>query len=328
METFRLSFPVPQQPDTIQLTDLILLSGSCFTEHIGNLLQSSGFNVLQNPNGILFNPVSITNVLISYINATRYTEKDIFQQQDVWHSWNHHSRVSATSAAQLLHNLNGAQDAAHNFLKKARWLVITLGSAYVYRNKESQQVVANCHKLPASQFNKELLTTETILAALDTLIYRLSFFNPDIKVIFSISPVRHIRDGIVENNKSKAALIQAVHHIVEKFSNMYYFPAYEILIDELRDYRFYTNDLVHPNDTAIQYIWQRFTEAAIHPAAVPIMEEVRKLRQAAAHRPQFTNTTQHTVFLEKNHQKAKQLHQQHPYLELNDLLRYFSGNQP
>ena len=309
----------------------ILLTGSCFTEHIGNHLGDVKFNILQNPNGILSNPVSACSSLVSYIENKVYTEEDIFYYNECWHSWQHHSRFSHPDKNTCLQLINHSQKQAHAFLKKADKVIITLGSSFVYKLKEENGLnkntvdgfVANCHKLPAQQFTKYLLSIEQILSMLDNTIHRLFHFNPKLEIIFTISPVRHLRDGVVENNRSKARLIEAVHHLVDKFSRLYYFPAYELVIDVLRDYRFYDIDLAHPNYAATQFVLEQFTEYCISKESQQLMEEIKKIVTAYNHKPFNPQSQQHKHFMQQQYQKAKQLQEQYPFLHFEKELDYF-----
>jgi hypothetical protein len=263
----------------------ILLIGSCFTEHIGNYLSEVKFNVLQNPNGILFDPVSVCDSLISYIHNKQYTADDLFSLNEGWHSWQHHSRFSKPDQAASLQLINDSQSRAHEFLKQTDWLIITLGSSFVYQLAESGMPVANCHKAQPQTFNKHLSTIEEIVTKFDETIHRLFSFNHHLRIIFTISPVRHLRDGVVDNNRSKARLIEAVHHLVNKFDRLYYFPAYELVIDVLRDYRFYDVDLAHPNYAATQFVLEKFSENCLDEEAQDLSEEIKKLVIARNHKP-------------------------------------------
>jgi hypothetical protein len=268
----------------ISYRDKILLTGSCFTEHIGNFLIETKFNILQNPNGILFDPVSVSSSLLSYIQNKKYSEEDLFYLNEAWNSWHHHSRFSNPDKAECLKSINESQQQAHQFLKDTDWLIITLGSAFTYKLTAGSSFptygtgndsVANCHKAPAQNFIKHLNTIEAIITAFDSVIHQLFHFNSKLKIIFTISPVRHLRDGVVDNNRSKARLIEAVHHLVNKFDKLYYFPAYELVIDILRDYRFYDVDLAHPNYAATQFVLEKFSEVCFDQSTRDLMEEIK-----------------------------------------------------
>lgn len=322
---FRMTFPVAPLEPSMQYADKMLMAGSCFAEEIGGRLQQHKFNVLVNPNGILFNPLSIAQSLQSYMDGRQYTEADLFMHEDLWHSWDHHSRFSGPDREAVLAGINESQAAASQRLKEADWLVITLGSAYVYVLKETGNIVANCHKVPEASFYKRLLSADEIIAALDNMMHRLFFSNRKANILFTVSPVRYVRDGVVENNLSKAILLQAVHHLVNKFDRLFYFPAYELVIDDLRDYRFYKEDLVHPNELAIQYVWQHFTSACLHPDAQQLEKQVADILRARQHRPFNPKTPQHRQFLAAYAKKVKALAEAHPYLEMSSEWAYFSG---
>ena len=320
---FHLAFtPNPLMP-RIRHADKLLLCGSCFTEQMGAKLRQYKFRTLENPNGILFNPVSIATAVNGYIENKQYSEADLFLQDETWGSWDHHTRFSALTAEESLAMINTSQNNAHHFLKNADWLLLTLGSSFVYERGEGS-VVANCHKLPADKFRKRLLPVQELLAVLDEMIHRLREFNPGLQIIFTISPVRHLRDGFVENNRSKAALIQAVHQLVDKFGHLHYFPAYELVIDDLRDYRFYAEDMVHPNFAATQYVWEKFMATAIEENAHGLMKEIGQLNAARNHKAFNPGSVAHQAFLKKNLEKAQYLHSMYPYLDLADETAYFS----
>jgi len=225
---------------------------------------------------------------------------------------------------EVLVKINQSQQAAHTFFKEADWLMITLGSSFSYKLAENQQFVANCHKAPAQTFIKHLSTIEETVIALDTVLYRLFQFNPHLKVMFTISPVRHLRDGVVDNNRSKARLIEAVHHLVYKFEKLHYFPAYELVIDVLRDYRFFDIDLAHPNYAATQFVLEKFAENCFSDETRTLMEEIKKLVIARNHKPFNPTSLQHKQFLEAQFKKATTLQTQLPYLDFKSELEYFS----
>lgn len=330
-----LDIQIEKLSPPIQYNEKILLTGSCFTEHIGGRMDELKFPVLQNPNGILFNPHSVCQSLLSYVQPEIITQKDLFQINEIWHSWNFHSLFSDVDADKALTKMNAALNEAHTFLEKARWVIITLGSSFCYRlthqavlaNKNLKDIVANCHRAPAHWFEKELLTTEEIKELLENCLKELKAFNPSLQFIFTISPVRHARDGVVENNRSKARLIEAVHFITTKFESAYYFPAYELVIDVLRDYRFYDIDLIHPNYAATDFVFQKFKENCIDEKAKPLMEEIKKIVTASKHKAFHPDTNAHQQFLKTHYEQAKILQQQYPFLDLKNELKYFTSSQ-
>ncbi|MDB5200705.1 MAG: hypothetical protein JWQ27_114 [Ferruginibacter sp.] len=323
---FRLEFTPKPFVQKLRHQDKLFLMGSCFTEQIGSKLAQHKFSVLDNPNGILFNPVSISQSLTSYMEQKHYGETDLFYENELWGSWQHHTRFSALKQDDALAMINASQEKAHDFLKEADWLLLTLGSAFIYE-KEGQGVVANCHKVPTDKFNKKLMTVDEVIRAFDTVIYRLKIFNPALKIIFTISPVRHLRDGFVENNRSKATLITAVHHLVDKFDGLFYFPAYELVIDDLRDYRFFAEDMVHPNYAATNYVWEKFQTACIDDAARGLMKEIALINNARNHKAFNPQSAAHQKFLAANLRKIEQLRAQYPHLNLAEEAAYFAAGQ-
>src|SRR5215204_27129 len=283
---FQLPIQIKSPERHINYRDKILLIGSCFTEHIGNSLGELKFSTLQNPNGILFDPRSVCSSLISYVENKKYKKEDLFLLNEVWNSWEHHSRFSNINADDCLRIINESQQQAHIFLKDTDWLIVTLGSSFSYRLTSPTpdpspggegSGVANCHRAPSQWFNKHLLTIDETVSLLDRTYHRLKEFNPKLKIIFTISPVRHIRDGVIDNNRSKARLIEVVHHLVNKFDKLYYFPAYELVIDVLRDYRFYDIDMVHPNYQATQFVLDKFMRHFVDEKAQQLAEEIKKI---------------------------------------------------
>lgn len=328
---FHYEFDIKKLPQQINHQHKLLLIGSCFTENIGEKLQKHKFNVLQNPNGILFNPVSVSEAIINIIEQKKYTAEDLFCHNETWHSWQHHSRYSGITANDALQKINGSTQTAHDYLKKADYLFITLGSAWVYTltdkasNATVGTVAANNHKAPADWFSRRLMRTDQVMVVLGTMLDKLGAFNPNIKIIFTISPVRHLREGVVENNRSKAVLIQAVHDLINRLEKLYYFPAYELVIDDLRDYRFYAEDLVHPNYQATEYVWNKFTGACMNEETKNLMKQIAEINLAFNHKPFNPNTEQHKKFLKTYSDKAIILQKQFPYLDFEKELKYFGG---
>ncbi|GAA0550690.1 GSCFA domain-containing protein [Chitinophaga japonensis] len=321
---FRLTFPIAPLQPALEYRDPLLLMGSCFAEEMGGKLQEHLFPALVNPHGILYNPLSIAKAVHSYLDQKQYTEADLFMHNDGWHSWDHHSRFSALTPAAALEKINTLQQQAARRLQEARWLVITLGSAHAYVLKETGQLVANCHKVPMAAFQKKLLGADEIIAALDSMMHRLFFSNREVHILFTVSPVRYARDGVVENNLSKAVLLQAVHHLVHKFDRLHYFPAYELVIDDLRDYRFYKDDLVHPNETAVNYVWEHFVQHCVHPGSRQLLQAIAGINRAARHRPFNPDSPQHRQFLQTYARKVEQLQQEHPYLQWEEMRKHFN----
>lgn len=280
---FILPFTPEKAAQPIYKEDRLLLMGSCFAEEIGTKLTEYSFKALVNPHGILFNPLSISTALREYIENKVYSEKDIFHYDGLYRSFHHHGRFSQPDALNVLENINLHITQAHSWLNSANFLLITFGSAFAYTHKSA--VVANCHKLPQKEFQKILIPKEEIVSTYLQLINELKNFNPALKIVFTVSPVRYIRDGLAENNRSKGILLDAVHTLNENHTNCFYFPAYEIVTDVLRDYRFFKEDLVHPNDMAIKYVWNCFAESWFAEETGTFMKqkeaELKKLR----HRP-------------------------------------------
>lgn len=320
-----LTLDIPSLSRPITYTDNILLIGSCFTEHIADRLAHHKFRVLQNPHGILFNPLSVAHSLDGYIDSKQYHVDELFYLNEIWNSWDHHTRFSNTDKEAALDGINQSQAAAADFVRKADWVIITLGSAFQYYLKENGKPVANNHRAPAQWFEKRLLPVNEIVQALENTLQKLSTTNPYAKVLFTISPVRHIRDGVVDNNRSKARLIEAVHELCGRHEEAHYFPAYELVIDILRDYRFYDIDFVHPNYMATTYVWEQFAKACIATDAQEIMQQVNEIMTARAHRTRFPTTEAHRKFKENYFVKTRALAERHPALDLEAEMRYFGG---
>jgi lysophospholipase L1-like esterase len=321
---FQVDINIPPLPQPLRYTDKILLTGSCFTEHIAERLEQHHFRLLSNPNGILFNPVSVADSLTGYLQGKRYAKEDLFYLNELWNSWDHHTRFSDIDRETALAGINQSQSEATKMICGADWLIITLGSAFQYYLKEGDQPVANNHRAPGQWFEKKLLTVEQITTALSNMLGLLHLKNPGAKVLLTISPVRHIRDGVVDNNRSKARLIEAVHELCGNVGFVHYFPSYELLIDVLRDYRYYDTDLVHPNYAATSYVWETFVTTCIEEETKRQMAVVMELSIARKHRPRFVQTQAHRDFCAKYAAKANELQLLHPYLDLSDTVTYFS----
>ena len=321
--------PLPMPMDHRQR---ILLLGSCFTEHIGDALRDWKFPIVQNPHGILFGPDAICQALTDYRQKRVYEQRDLFFLNECWHSWQHHSRYSHTDVLETLGRINRSIEDTHEFLQQADWIILTLGSAFSYRltdqasagGLKAGSAVANCHRAPANWFTKAMMSVEQIVSQLTEAMEGLRAHNPKLKLLLTISPVRHIRDGVVENNRSKARLIQAVEVLTNQVSDCFYFPAYEYVIDVLRDHRYYDIDLVHPNYAATQFVLEQFSSFAFSENTQQLNEEIRALVTARRHRVQHPETEAHKLFLHKHLQKTLALQQQHPYVDFTEEKAYFS----
>lgn len=325
-----LKWDAPPNAVQIDHREKILLTGSCFTEHIGNSLSDMKFSILQNPNGILFDTLSVCRSLCSYVENRQLSINELFPLNEAWHSWEHHSAFSHPEAEASVRKINHSVQEAHEFLASAKWLVITLGSSFSYQLTASSpfahgRAVANCHKAPAQWFTKYLIPIEEQLAVLEETIRLLRHYNPGLHIIFTVSPVRHIRDGVVENNRSKARLLETVHTLVQQLEGVYYFPAYELVIDVLRDYRFYDIDLVHPNYPATQFVLEHFIKSFVNAETKKIIEALRPIIIAMKHKAFHPESVAHKKFLLSHLEKTQQLQQQYPHLNLSRELAYF-GN--
>lgn len=336
---FMLNMELPKAGKLIYHHQRILSVGSCFTEHISNALTGLKFNVLQNPNGILFDPISVASSLLSYIPKEQNAENELFQLDEIWNNWQYHSRYSGTDKQLVIDKIKASHQEAHLFLKEAEWIIITLGSAFSYRLKERSDPeivvpwnfphaigwVANCHRAPAQWFEKHLISTDVIIERLDYTLCRLLQYNPNLNIIFTISPVRHVRDGIVDNNRSKARLVESVHHLVDKFDRLFYFPSYELVIDVLRDYRFYAEDMVHPNYLATEFVLAKFIQTFMGDETIELINEIKKINIARKHRAIHPHTKAHQEFLKNNLKKLKSLQKQFEFLNFDEEIDYFSN---
>ncbi|WP_178984518.1 GSCFA domain-containing protein [Winogradskyella helgolandensis] len=298
----------PQQHNQIDYNSKIMLFGSCFSENISAKFKYFKFQSRVNPFGILFQPLAIENLITNAINEKVYSDGDVFFQNEQWHCFDAHSQLSSASKEELLDDLNNQIKLTHQQINEASHIIITLGTAWVYREIETDTIVANCHKVPQKQFLKELLSVDTITESLQAIIALVKSVNPNVSCLFTVSPIRHIKDGFVENMQSKAHLIAAIHNIIEPRHQNYYFPSYEILMDELRDYRYYAEDMIHPNQTAINYIWEKFQNVWISETASETMDEVETIQKGLQHKPFNSASEAHQKFLQKLEDKKAKLH--------------------
>jgi len=285
MSFFRTSLKLVKQKSTIDYNSNILLIGSCFTEHISKKLEYFKFNTLSNPYGILFNSSAIKTAINQIIENKTYTKADLKLHNNLWFSFNHHSQFSSPQLEKALTDINTNILEAHQFIKKASHIVITIGTAWVYTNNDSNKIVANCHKIPQLNFTKSLQNISQIIDDLNYIYNDIKTVNNKSKILLTVSPVRHLRNGFTENMLSKAHLISAIQKSIINKKDGYYFPSYEIMMDDLRDYRFYESDMIHPNGTAINYIWNYFKDSWISNKAMVTMKEVDNIQKDLQHRP-------------------------------------------
>lgn len=293
-----------------------MLIGSCFTEYVGQKLRELYFPVRVNPAGILYNPGSVAVCLENILDGRIYEEKDLFQHQGVWHSPDHHGRFSDPDKKRCLEKINRTLQDTIDHLPGLHFLILTLGTAWVYEWKETGSIVANNHKLPASRFHRRLMDPEEIQQLLGNVLKEMAKQVPGMKVILTVSPVRHLRDGAVENNVSKASLLLAVHRLVKKYTHITYFPSYELALDDLRDYRFYADDLVHPNNQMIDYIWEKFSETYFSTETREMIEEFTAYNKLRSHRPLFAGSEETARLRQKIEQQKKELLKKYPGIDL------------
>ena len=319
---FRTTLNPTKSNITIGYDDSILTIGSCFAENMGARLSALRFSTLTNPFGIIYNPISISTGITKLLTEEIYTEKDIFQNGDLWHSWQHHSKFSMPKKDDILRGINDSLLEATTFFQKANRLIITLGTANVFIEKKSGEVVANCHKVPSrnletglDNFDKKRLSIEEIVESFTDILNKINAQNTGIQIIITVSPIRHIRDGLIENQRSKATLLLAVEEICRQFQNVHYFPAYELMMDDLRDYRFYEADMIHPSSQAIDYIWDYFKEVFFTNKTNCVVNDVQKMNAMLQHRPLHPNTEGYQQFVNSVNNKMIELKTKYPYLK-------------
>lgn len=312
---FTTKIPITKSNSPIDYSSQIVAMGSCFAENMGEKFDFYKFQSTTNPFGIIFNPVSIEKILERAIRLNYFTETDLFFHNELWHCYEVHSDLSQPNKEALLSNLNRLLTDMNSKLAAATHLFITYGTSWVYQLKSTGVVVANCHKVAQDQFEKVILSVTEIENAIQNSIDLIQKINPKCQLIFTVSPVRHIKDGFVENQRSKANLISALHTSISQQPTSSYFPSYEIVMDELRDYRFYAQDLLHPNAVAIDYIWECFCESNITEAAQQVMQEVESIQKGMAHRPFHPDSTSHSKFLQKLKEKSAHLEAQFPFMK-------------
>ncbi|UFK97425.1 GSCFA domain-containing protein [Kaistella faecalis] len=296
---FRTEVDIPVSEKMFEIEDRAFSIGSCFATEISDLLAKGQIQTLNNPFGTLFNPFSINNAVKRLHDSAFYSEEDLIKYGEEVISLDHHSSFNTRFLHQTLEKINSKIEEGNRFLQQTDWVIITYGTSYIYEFLPKKKLVANCHKIPGKYFEKRLLTNLEITDSIyETVTLLKDICKPNVQILFSVSPVRHTKDGMVENNVSKSKLISAVHDILSQFDNCHYLPAYEILMDDLRDYRFYKEDLIHANTQAVQYIWEKFGNAYFSDETMDFVEENFKITKALAHKPSDEKSPKHHEFLE------------------------------
>ncbi len=314
--TFQTSIPIQKSDFLIDYSSKLVSFGSCFAENMGDKFDYFKFSTLTNPFGIIFNPNSLEKIILRSIHKKYFTENDIFYYNEAWHCYEVHSELSNPDKEEFLTSLNQLIDTTNVHTEKLTHCLIALGTSWVYKHIESDEIVANCHKVPQKYFVKKLLSVSEIEASINNIISEIQSINPNAKFIFTVSPVRHIKDGFVENSVSKAHLITAIYNIlsVSTFAAAY-FPSYEIMMDELRDYRFYAEDMLHPNQTAIDYIWMKFSENYINETEFETMQHVSEIQKSLNHRPFNPNSESYLKFQDNLKQKINTIVAKYPEMK-------------
>lgn len=320
----RTEVPLPVSSGKITFSTPVMFLGSCFANEIGYRLASGKLDVMTNPHGTLFNPFSVAGALDRFAASHRYTEKDVYLYRNRYMSLDHHTAFSSYERDVLIERLNDVSRAASEFIRRASFLFVTFGTSYIYTLRESGAIVANCHKLPSSLFKRRLAASDEIAARWRETLDRIAELNPALRVWFTVSPVRHLSDGAHANQISKAHLLLAAEELLSHPSAGGYFPAYEIFMDDLRDYRYYTADMVHPSETAIDYIWEKFSSVFIDSPALRLWNEAARITRAMAHR--ITGDKQETApFASAMLDRVNDLREKAPFIDLAAEEAYFRG---
>lgn len=314
-DRWRVRVELPDFTEKLTYSQALLSMGSCFAEYMASRLRQFKFQATVNPFGILYNPISIARGLYLMRTGYRFREKDLFEFEGLWYSYEHHGRFARPGMQETLDKIQHALHTGKRALEEGRWLFLTLGSAFVWEHREQQRVVANCHKQPARHFSRRRLSVQEIVETLEHELALCREQNKDLEVIFTVSPVRYTRDGFVESQRSKAALILATDALSRKLPYVHYFPAYELVIDELRDYRFYDRDRVHPSEEAVDYVWEKLTESLMDAETRTIMAEIQQIEAAVRHRAFHPASPAHQRFLDNQLAKIEKLENSLPFLD-------------
>ena len=319
---FRTTVKTGENRSWLHHSDSVVLMGSCFSDNIGGKLHGALINALVNPMGTLYNPMSISSAVQRLIECRPIAGQELFMQGGVWNSYDFHSRYSMPDKQATIDRMNQRIEQGHQALKDAQLLTITLGTAIVYRLKTTGQVVANCHKVPQHEFERKMETVSEMAKTLDGMLTALHQFNPMLHIILTVSPIRHIADGLDVNSLSKASLRVAIHDAIARHRDYCdYFPAYEIMVDDLRDYRFYSSDMVHPSDVAVEYIWQAFQATYLDDHSALAVARCERIHKRLLHRPMSTNRETVDRFHADTASVVRNLIKEYPYLAQNPELQ-------
>lgn len=325
MDSFRTRIPAPSFPFRVSHESKVVLLGSCFAESVGEKLSSRKFDVVTNPFGILFNPFSIVNALERMLNNRPYVVAELEHVDEHWVSLDHHGAFKRKNSDEALSSMNDALESGRKQLLASNVIFITLGSAWVYRHLTRDHIVANCHKIPNNKFKKELLSFQEAHLIMRQIPQFLASMKINAQLVFTVSPVRHWKDGPIENNRSKSILNSAIHEVVDEFENCHYFPSYEYMMDDLRDYRFYGADMLHPTAQTVDYIWQKFQESLFEEETVAMCKAVSAVVEAASHRPMDPESNSYQRFLKKQLEIIEDLDKSHPELNMSEEKARFGG---
>ncbi len=292
---------IETEPSSFELRheDAVTLVGSCFTEHIGTRMRQAKFDCVMNPCGISYNPVSIAQMLAAAANGSPSDTDKMIERDGAFYHYDYHSSIVAEQAADLREKIQDVQHLCRSYLEKSATCFISLGTSIVHRLKSTGAIVSNCHKMPQALFEQNFLSHQEILSAVEQMISNAKAINPDIKIIFTVSPVRHTRHGLVANQRSKAALISCIHSVIDQSNDCHYFPSYEILQDDLRDYRFYSHDMIHPSAAAVDYIWAYLIDTSCSDQTKTLLKKINQINTRLHHRPLRDNPAKRRPFLEK-----------------------------
>ncbi|HFS67247.1 MAG TPA: GSCFA domain-containing protein [Flavobacteriia bacterium] len=303
---FRTEINIPKNKNLIDYNSKIVLLGSCFSDSIGKKFHYFKFNTTINPFGVIFNPVSLEKLILRCLNNQKFSKQDFILYNEKWQSLDLHSQLAQTDLDSAILIANQQLRQTKKQLLEASHIYITLGTSWVYRYLKKDEIVANCHKIPQTKFKKELLSVTTVKNSLQTIIKNIKKSNEYAVITLTVSPVRHVKDGFTENNLSKSHLISAVHSVTNN-KDILYFPSYEIVMDDLRDYRFYKSDMLHPNQIAIDYIWRKLQNSSIKESVYTTMKKVASIQKRLQHKPFNPNTKKHQDFLKKLEQDKLEL---------------------